>query len=76
MSENGNGNNSQAPSTVVTLVITMDQLTGQVNVTGPIQNTILCMGMIEMAKHALHKFADEQAKGNRIIPVSAMPAIQ
>ena len=76
MSENGNGQASQTPSTTVELKITFDQLTGQVQVNGPIQNLVLCMGMMEMAKQALHEFAKEQAKGQRIVPAKAMPFIQ
>jgi hypothetical protein len=74
----GNGNNSQAqtPSTTAVLSITFDQLTGQVQVNGPIQNLVLCMGMMEMAKAALHDFAKEQAKGQRIVPASSMPLIR
>jgi hypothetical protein len=72
----GNGNNAQTPSTVLTLTITFDQTTGQVGVNGPIQNPLLCMGMMEMAKHAIHKFKDESAKGQRIVPATAMPLIR
>jgi hypothetical protein len=72
----GNGNNSQAPSTVLTLSITLDQATGQVGVNGPIQNPMICMGMLEMAKKAIHDFSTEQAKGARIVPAKSMPFIQ
>jgi hypothetical protein len=78
MAENGNGAQAQTqtPSTTAVLSITFDQLTGQVQVNGPIQNLVLCMGMMEMAKQALHDFAKEQAKGQRIVPAKAMPFIQ
>jgi hypothetical protein len=71
----GNGN-AQTSSTVLTLAITFDQTTGQVGVNGPIQNPLLCMGMMEMAKNAIHKFADETAKGQRIVPATALPFIK
>jgi len=62
--ENGNGNptrvdGGQVPNTTLQLVITMDQMTGAVNVTGPIQNAALCYGMIELAKDAIRKFAEQ-----------------
>jgi hypothetical protein len=72
----GNGNNAQAPSTTLVLTITLDQLTGAVQVNGPIQNPMICMGMMEMAKQAIHSFAAEQAKNQRILPVTAMPLIK
>jgi hypothetical protein len=75
MSE-GNGNNPQAPNTALVLTITLDQLTGAVQVNGPIQNPMICMGMMEMAKQAIHDFAKEQAKGQRIVPAAAMPMIR
>ena len=74
MSEN-NGI-AQTPSTTLTLTITFDQTTGQVGVNGPIQNPLLCMGMMEMAKKAIHDFAAAQASGQRIVPASAMPLIR
>jgi hypothetical protein len=72
----GNGNNPQAPSTTLVLTITFDQLTGAVQVTGPIQNPLICMGMMEMAKQCVHNFVAEQAKGNRIVPASGILLIR
>jgi hypothetical protein len=73
----GNGNNSQAtPPTTIVLTITLDQVTGQVQANGPIGNPMLCFGMMEMAKHAIMKYAEEQAKGQRIVPAKALPFIQ
>lgn len=53
------------------MTITLDQTTGQVQVSGPIGNPMLCMGMIEMAKVAIHDYA----KANRgvIVPAQSMP---
>jgi hypothetical protein len=70
-----NGNNAQAPATTAVLTITFDQLTGQVQVNGPIQNLVLCMGMMEMAKAALHDFAKAQAADKRITPATFLPQI-
>ena len=67
--------NGQTPSTVLTLTITLDQATGQVQVNGPIGNPLLCMGMIEMAKQAIQDYAKEQAKGMRIVPATALPFV-
>lgn len=75
MSDNGNGN-AQTPSTTVVLTISLDQATGQVGVSGPIQNAFVCMGMLEMAKKAIHDFTTEQAKGQRIVPAKSLPFIQ
>lgn len=75
MSEGNNGN-QQLPSVILTLTITHDPTTGAVQVNGPIQNPLLCMGMLEMAKQAIHNFAAEQAKGQRIVPASTMPFVK
>jgi len=75
----GNGHNPTVkggtPSTTVKLEILFDQLTGQVMVNGPINNAILCYGMLESAKDAIQTFNAEAAKNNRIQPVSVMPRI-
>jgi hypothetical protein len=68
--------NGHNPNPALVLTITLDQLTGAVQVTGPIQNPLICMGMLEMAKKAIHDYATEQAKGNRIVPAASMPMIQ
>jgi hypothetical protein len=75
MAENGNGAQAQTPSTTAVLTITFDQLTGQVQVTGSIQNLVLCMGMMEMAKQALHDFAKAQAADKRITPAMFLPQL-
>lgn len=39
---------------------------GSVNVTGPIQNKVLCYGAMEAAKEAIHDWHVAQAAGPRI----------
>lgn len=53
----------------VQFIITLDPETGQLGVQAPIQNMILCYGMLEMAKAQLPKM-QEQAQ-QRIQPVGA-----
>ena len=60
---------SEAPS--VQLVITMDTTNGKVGVAGPIQNELLCLGLLEMAKVALY----EHWKASPIIPVKSVPSM-
>ena len=72
----GNGQTPQAASTTLVLTITLDQLTGAVQVKGPIQNPLVYYGMIELAKQAIAAFAAEQAKGQRIVPAASMPLIR
>lgn len=58
----------------IKLTVTMDQVTGQVKVDGPIDNPILAFGLLEIARQAVHKFQEEKAKNFRIIPmVGALP---
>lgn len=70
---NGHNGNGQAPSTTLVLTITLDQLTGQIGVNGPIQNPLVCYGMLECAKQAIAK-TNEMNQG-RIIPASAGPRL-
>lgn len=42
----------------IQLTVTMDE-TGKVNVNGPIQNALLCFGLLEMAKVAINNFAQQ-----------------
>jgi hypothetical protein len=60
MPENGNPTRKdaglQAPSTTLQLVITFDQVTGALNVHGPIQNSVVCFGMMEAAKEVIHQY--------------------
>jgi hypothetical protein len=58
---------SEAPP-AMQLVITMDTTNGKVGVAGPIQNELLCLGLLEMAKVALY----EHWKGSPIIPVKSV----
>lgn len=55
------------------LIIEIDP-NGQVNLTGPLHDTILVYGMLESAKDALREF---KARGQqqRVLPVPALPAI-
>jgi hypothetical protein len=47
--------NGQVPNTAIQLVITFDQMTGAINVSGPVDNAFVCYGMLEMAKDAVRK---------------------
>ena len=55
-------------TTGVQLVITMDTTNGKVGVAGPIQNELLCLGLLEMAKVALY----EHWKTSPIVPASSV----
>jgi hypothetical protein len=63
MGENGNptrkDGGAASPSTVVQLVITFDQMTGALNVNGPIQNALLCYGMLETAKDVIRQLVKD-----------------
>jgi hypothetical protein len=55
----------------ITLVLTLDPMSGQVHLSGPLQNRMLCYGMMELAKDALRTLAErgvgEQGEGKRIV---------
>ena len=46
---------------VAQLAITMDDA-GQINVNGPIENRVLCYGLLEMAKDAIKAHAEQSKK--------------
>lgn len=54
----------------VELKITMDGQ-GQIAVTGPIDNIILCYGLLEAAKEVLQKHREKIAA--RIVPAAVIP---
>lgn len=57
--------NPATPDTpIATLVVTLTA-GGQVRVDGPIDNRVICLGLLELAKEALAKH--EQSKQNRIV---------
>ena len=57
MPDGQNNGNSQDIATV-TLQIAFNQVTGAVSVTGPIQNTLLCYGLMELARDVVKKYAE------------------
>ena len=60
------------PQPKVQLVITLMD-SGEVNVSGPIQDKILCYGLLEIAKEVVVQFAEQQK--NRIQQVAAVPGL-
>jgi hypothetical protein len=64
----GNGNNlATAPSTTLVMTISLDQLTGAVRVTGPIENRFVAYGMLELAKDAVRVACEQKQAGSRIV---------
>ena len=60
------------PVNAIVLQIVHDPATGAVNVAGPIENTMLCLAMLEMAKEAI--LAVCRARGGKLVqPASQMP---
>ena len=54
----------------IELKIVMDE-SGQINVSGPIDNKVLAYGLLEVAKDAI--FQQHQQNQNRIQPATFMP---
>lgn len=74
MSKNGNKPASMpAPTPMIEVIIRVDQVTGQVNVTGPVNNLLVMYGILEAAKDSCRKHIEAQAAGSRIVPVTQMP---
>ncbi len=55
----------------IALTITFDPSNGAIGINGPIDNLLFCYGLMELAKITL--FQHQQAKDNRITPVSILP---
>jgi len=72
----GNGHNPPVPSTTLTLTIVFDQMSGAVNVQGPVENALVCYGMLEAAKDAVRYHAMQRAQGQRILPATAVPFLK
>lgn len=53
---------------VVEITIRVDD-NGNVNVSGPISNKLMCYGMLELARDAIKNFAEKQA-ASPIVPVN------
>jgi hypothetical protein len=45
----------------VQLIVTLDD-NGSVNINGPIQNALLCFGLLEMAKVAINNYAEQNKR--------------
>ena len=41
---------------------------GRVAVTGPVENAILCYGLLEMARQAVYEYHNRKSEGTRIMP--------
>lgn len=66
-----NGQKAQVPNTTIVLTITFDQMTGAVNVQGPVENGLVCYGILEAAKDAIRNLAAQRAQ-NMVLPATAM----
>lgn len=60
----------------VQLVIVLDPETGQLQVSGPLQNKLVCLGMLEMAKVQVMNYEHKAVVPAREVPaqVSGQPA--
>jgi len=64
-----NGNGAVTPPT---LAITLTE-TGQVQVSGPIQNLVLCYGLLEAAKDAIRKHSASAPKSGLVMARGTLP---
>jgi hypothetical protein len=51
----------------VNITITLDPTTGAVSISGPLENTIICLGLLEMAKSNVIEYARKAAEGKKIL---------
>ncbi len=53
------------------LTVTLDTATNQVNVEGPLEQRLLCFGLLEEAKKVISEFVPKQAP--LVVPASVIP---
>jgi len=58
----------------VQLIVTLNTVNGQVSVSGPIQNKILCYGLLEAAKDAVRDYVAKNQ--NRITLATPVPPVR
>jgi hypothetical protein len=57
----------------VTITITIDDA-GRFGIQGPLENKVVCYGMLEAGKDAVRQFNEKQTQGRPLIaPVSVIP---
>lgn len=71
MDANDIANAAQVPQ--IQVVVTFDPTTGSVNLNGPLENSILVYGLLEMGKNAYNTWLQNKQNESRITPVSIMP---
>jgi hypothetical protein len=69
-------NGEQLPGATIQVLITVDQVTGGVNVQGPVGNLMLMYGILEAAKDVCRKFVADQNAGKVIVPAAGMPNLR
>lgn len=58
---------------MITLTITYDEATGNVNVNGPINNKGICYLMLECARDAVKDHVESLQRQPAIVPAAALP---
>lgn len=56
----------------VQLTITLDD-TGQISLAGPLDNKLVCYGLLELAKEAVQKIHDQAQRRVHLAPAAAVP---
>lgn len=59
------------PEPIVQLLLTLNK-DGTLNVTGPIDDRVLCYGMLDYAKDVIREYQARQAK--LVVPIAELPA--
>jgi len=56
----------------IELKITLDD-TGQISLAGPLDNKLICYGLLELAKEAVQKIHDQAQRRVHLAPATAVP---
>ena len=60
---------------MITLTIMLDPENGQVKVQGPLQDRILCYGMLEMARETIMRQAPKPETGGLVAVTGRVPGV-
>ena len=74
-----NGETQQPEQQVIQILVEFNTTTGEISVNGPLDNRVLCYGILELAREAVHNRYQQQRKeqqGKIIVPDVGIPPLR
>ena len=76
MEPNGHNPTQVGGTPPIKLEIILDQSTGAVTVNGPVDNALLCYGLLECGRQTIQNYIAQKTNGSRIVPAASMPLLR